>query len=336
VKKVKLSFAKGLEVEFVNRERAVEQIYSFGERGTRFPIVVFGPEGCGKSAWLKQAVEIFREQGFEVIYTDFIHREFIVHTNIKDVTERLIEIASEVTGSTIFKLADTIISLAKDLLRKWRKKKIALLIDEVFQAIGLDKAEVYVKSLLNLIEYPPESYENIVIIVATSEGLSRWRISRHLWALTMPMWNMSKKGFEELYEKIPKPKPSFEEIWRLTGGNPRILSMLFESMWNANTITSILVEEKRLTQSFVNRWRNVLEKAVEDPDILWNFDASEEPVKELIERNLVVYFLRERSPELWIDQPPPDKDPELGVGRHVAWQTPLHREAVRKALDMYR
>jgi hypothetical protein len=69
---------------------------------------------------------------------------------------------------------------------------------------------------------------------------------------------------------------------------------------------------------------------------LWNFDASEEPVKELIERNLVVYFLRERSPELWIDQPPLDKDPELGVGRHVAWQTPLRREAVRKALNMYR
>jgi len=69
---------------------------------------------------------------------------------------------------------------------------------------------------------------------------------------------------------------------------------------------------------------------------LWNFDVSEEPVKELIERNLVVYFLRERSPELWIDQPPPDRDPELGVGRHVAWQTPLRREAVRKALDMHR
>jgi len=109
----------------------------------------------------------------------------------------------------------------------------------------LDKAEVYVKSLLNLIEYPPESYENIVIIVATSEGLSRWRIGRHLWALTMPMWNMSKKDFEELYEKIPKPKPSFEEIWRLAGGNPRILSMLFESMWNANTIILVYLLRKR-------------------------------------------------------------------------------------------
>jgi len=42
-----------------------------------------------------------------------------------------------------------------------------------FQAIGLERAEVYVKSLLNLIEYPPEQYERIVIIVATSEGFSR-------------------------------------------------------------------------------------------------------------------------------------------------------------------
>lgn len=47
-----------------------------------------------------------------------------------------------------------------------------MLVDEVFQGIGLDKAEVYKKMLLNFIEYPSKSYENIVV-VATSEGLSR-------------------------------------------------------------------------------------------------------------------------------------------------------------------
>jgi len=31
-------------------------------------------------------------------------------------------------------------------------------------------------------------------------------------------------------------------------------------------------------------------------------------------------------------KPPPERDLELGVGRRVAWQTPLHREAVRLAL----
>jgi len=39
-----------------------------------------------------------------------------------------------------------------------------------------------------------------------------------------------------------------------------------------------------------------------------------------------------RDPWFWVDEPPPEKDPELGIGRYVAWQTPLHREAVRRAL----
>ena len=336
MKRVKLSFARGLEVEFVDRDRGIEQIYRFSERGTRFPIIVYGPEGCGKSAWLKQAVEIFKEQDFDVIYVDFMHREFIVHTSIKEVGERLAKVVAEASGANILRLAEEIISLVRDLLSAWRRKRIAILVDEVFQAIGLDKVEVYVKSLLNLIEYPPEPYENMVVIVATSEGLSRWRIGRHLWALTMPMWNMYRKGFEELYNRILGSKSSFDDVWRLVGGNPRMLSMLLEGMWNANAITKMFVEEKRLTQSFVNRWRNVFEEAVKDPDTLWRFDAFEDPVKELIERNLIVYFLRDRDPELWVDEPPPEKDPELGIGRYVAWQTPLHREAVRKVLEMYR
>jgi hypothetical protein len=32
------------------------------------------------------------------------------------------------------------------------------------------------------------------------------------------------------------------------------------------------------------------------------------------------------------NQPPPEKDLELCIGKDVAWQTPIHREAVRQAL----
>jgi hypothetical protein len=38
----------------------------------------------------------------------------------------------------------------------------------------------------------------------------------------------------------------------------------------------------------------------------------------------------------WIDEPPRERDPELGVGKYIAWQTPLHREAVKKALEEYK
>jgi AAA+ ATPase superfamily predicted ATPase len=226
--KIKLSFVPGLEVEFVDREKAIKQVEEFTEKGTRFPIVVFGPEGCGKTAWLKQATFILRELGFEAIYIDPLHRDFIAYTDISEAVKRLAEATSEVIGVAQVKLATLALDILKDLISIWRKRRVAILIDEVFQAIGLDKAEIYVKNLLNLIEYPPASYEAIVSIITTSEGITRGKIGRHLWAQLKPMWNMSKSSFEELYEKIPGQKPLFENIWKITGGNPRILAQLYE------------------------------------------------------------------------------------------------------------
>ena len=61
-----------------------------------------------------------------------------------------------------------------------------MLADGVFQVIGIEKAEAYVKSLLNIIEYPPEPYEKVVVVATTSEGVSRARIGRHRWAEIVP------------------------------------------------------------------------------------------------------------------------------------------------------
>ncbi len=58
----------------------------------------------------------------------------------------------------------------------WKRKRIAVLADDVFQAICIEGSEAYVKALLNTIEYLPEPYEKIVVIVATSEGVPRARV----------------------------------------------------------------------------------------------------------------------------------------------------------------
>jgi ABC-type Fe3+/spermidine/putrescine transport system ATPase subunit len=55
VKRIKLELAPGVETEFVDRDRALAQVVEWAERGTRFPVVIFGPEGCGKTAFLRQA-----------------------------------------------------------------------------------------------------------------------------------------------------------------------------------------------------------------------------------------------------------------------------------------
>jgi AAA+ ATPase superfamily predicted ATPase len=330
--KVKLTFTPELEIEFIDRERALKQVEELAEKGTRYPVVVFGPEGCGKSAWLKQAVEILRETGYETLYIDPLHRTFIAYSDIKDIIRKLSEATTEVIGVAEVKLATLVIDAVKELIGIWKKERVAVLIDEVFQAIGLNKAEIYVKSLLNLIEYPPKSYEKIVAIVVTSEGMTRKEIGRHRWASLRPMWNMSRKGFEELYEKIPGPKPEFEDICKLTGGNPDALSKLYQAEWNVNRIINELIKSKEFTSSFIEKWKSWLEEAVKDPDILWRANVPDELVRELIAKNLIVHNMYDRDPWFWIDEPPLEKDLDLGIGKHIAWQTPLHREAVKRAI----
>ena len=171
--------------------------------------------------------------------------------------------------------------------------------------------------------------------MAASEGRSRGEIGKHLWAEILPMWNMPRKGFEELYEQVPGPKPGVEEVWRLTGGNPRVLAQLYEAGWRPEKVVETLAEKKRLALfagSLSGEEREWLRQAVEDPDTL--FARERIPLMEtLVELNLIVDSIPRRESWLWIDRPPPEKDLELGVGRRVAWQTPLHREAVKKALE---
>ena len=330
MKRVKLRFA-GLEVEFADRDRGVQQVLEWADRGSRFPVVVFGPEGCGKTAWLKQAAELLREKGYHVVYVNPLQKEFLAHTDAKEVAKALAEAAFKVSGVGA-ELAYAAFNAARELV-KLKRKNVAVLVDDAFQALGSEKeAALYVKSLLGLIEYPPESYERIVAIAVTSEGLSRREIGRHLWATLMPVWNMPREGFEKLYEQIPGPKLDIEEAWRLTGGNPRVLAQLHEAKWDANEIISQLAKAKNVTAGFATKWRRLLQEAVEDPDALWSAEA-EELANELEARNLIVYNMYDRESWLWVDEPPPEKDLELGIGKRVAWQTPLHREAVRKALE---
>lgn len=334
IERVKLSFVPGLEVEFIDRDRAIEQVFEWGEKSTPYPVVVFGPEGCGKTAWLKQAAEILKKQRFDVIYIDPLRKEFIAYTDIKEVVDKLLGVVADATSYAPIKLADLIIYLANQLLKRWKRKRIAVLADDVFQAIGIERSEAYVKALLNTIEYPPEPYEKIVIIIATSEGVSRARIGRHRWAEIVPMWNMSRKGFEELYNRIPGTKPSFDDVWRLTGGNPDMLRRLYLSEWSTNALIKSLIKLKKLdvfVLSLSSDERSWLCEAVGDPDALYSRERIPLLYK-LLELNLIVDEIEFRDPELWIDEPPPEKELELGIGKLAAWQTPLHREAVKKVL----
>jgi hypothetical protein len=332
VKRIAVEIAPGVETEFVDRDRALAQVVEWAERGTRFPVVIFGPEGCGKTAFLRQAASGLRELGYDVFYLHPLDKVFAAEVDDADVKSLFADLVRKTLEDERWgRLALAVFDLTREILKK-RRRKIAIVADDVFQAIGLDKAAAYVKGLLNMIEHPVYRYENIVVLVATSEGVSKREIGRHFWAVLRPMWNMPQGGFQQLYDKMPEPKPPFEDVWRWTGGNPRMLGRLYTSGWAVGRVAEDVIREKGLTAEFVRRWRRWLEVAVEDPEVLWAGGAPEGLARELEARNLIVYNMYDRDPYFWIDAPPPERDPELGIGKNVAWQTPIHREAVRRAL----
>jgi len=338
MKRIKLAFA-GREVEFIDRERALKQISEWAEKGTWDVHVIYGPEGCGKTALLKQIKMLLEEEfNYYVIYVSPLAkdlREILTYTPmIREIVEEVVKSFPEPYS----KIVDIAITIASRVMRRIRKPKVAVLMDDIFQAIGLEKAEIYTKILLNLIEYPPEEYERIVVIVVSSEGVTWERIGRHRWADIFVMWNMSREVFRMLYEVLPGSKPPFEEIWRTVGGNPRYLARLFKAGWRVESVVNEIAKDKRLghfAASLSRREIDILGEVLEDPDKL--FKRLREPEaqsleKKFIELNMLVEVW-ERDEYGWIDEPPPEKDPELGIGKFYAWQTPLHREAVRRTLQ---
>ncbi|MEM4969614.1 MAG: ATP-binding protein, partial [Sulfolobales archaeon] len=270
MKRIKLRFIDKLEIEFMNRDQALKRVVEWAEKGMINVQVVYGPEGCGKTAWLKQSAELLRELGFDVIYVNPVEREFYAEIGVKDVKNRLLEIVKGATEDTWGRVAWAVIDAAKELIKAGRKK-LAILADDVFQAIGLDRASIYVKGLLGLIEYPPSSYDVIVAVVATSEGVSRNEIGRHRWADILPIWNMSREGFKHLYDQLPGVKPLFDDIWRITGGNPKLLAELYRVGWDVERVLKGVINEKKIDvfiASLDASGRDLLKRAVEDPDVL--------------------------------------------------------------------
>jgi len=334
MKKTRITFANR-EIEFIDREIAIKQIEELTEKGTRFPIVIYGPEGCGKTALFRQIFEILKEHNYATIHVnplaETIEEKLSINKELKNLTR---ELGTYLAGDT-FRLIEKIIELLYTAVKKGMSKRIAILADDIFQATGLDKAELLVKSLLNMIEWPSVRYEKIIILASSSEGITMEKIGRHNWAILRLMWNMSRDEFKQLYNVLPDPKPLFNDIWRLTGGNPRILERLYRSNWKAEEVIEDLLEDKKLIE-FVNSLnsteRELLKLALEDPDILLKRYRETKPlVEQLIEKNLAMR-IRARN-HGWIDIPPPENDLEIGTGKYYAWQTPIHREAVKKALE---
>ena len=335
--RVMLDFAPGLRIRFADRERGLRRVRGLAERGTGLPIVIYGPEGSGKTAFLRQAASILREYSYEVIYIDALAESLGSAVSVTPgLREALRELLRSIVGERIRGIIESVSLLVNEALRRLEKPRIAVLLDDVFQVIGLSRVEAYVKQLLNLIEYPGAEYDRLVVIATSSEGRSRLLLSRHAWSMSLYLWNMDREGFRELYDQLPGDKPSLGIVWRASGGNPRILRALYAMNWSIEDARDWLAEEKSLGTLLRSLRADALEtirllaedpvaaeeKLLRDRELLWL----------LVDHNLVSIIPARREP-LWIDNIPPQRDKALGIGESLAWQTPLHRDAVAHALQ---
>ena len=107
--------------------------------GTRFPVVIHGPEGCGKSAWLRQVAVVLKKQDFDVIYVDVAHKEYIAYTDVREVIDKISEVIADITGYTPIKLADLIILLANQLLKSEGRRELLYSLTRFFKLLELIK-----------------------------------------------------------------------------------------------------------------------------------------------------------------------------------------------------
>jgi len=345
LERVALRFAGG-RVRFADREAALKWFESLAESGGVVPEVIYGPEGAGKTALFRQAFHLLAGKGYGVaLVSPLAERPGERLLLSQELASALGNVAALAYGAPAGRLVELAFEAAYRALRRLLVRRIAVIMDDVFQAVGLGEAERLVKEALNAMKYPDVDYEKIIIVFGSSEGATRFALGRHEWASLRLLWNIGRNGFEELYSQLAGPKPEVEEAWLLTGGNPGSLERLYLKRWKWEAAAAEIAAWRGLglmVRRLTRLQREALREAVEDPDSLYHrlSDAESEEerdevkrlIDELSERNLITLELPPRVEGLWLDNPPPERALELGVGRHVAWQTPLHREAVRLAL----
>jgi len=148
MRRIKLSLVSGLDVDFVDRDVAIQQVIKWAERGTGFPIVVFGPEGCGKTSWLLQSVEVLREAGFDVIYFNPMRRRFEVEVALKPEAARPKRTQASRFGYALARLAWSVIDLAIEAIRRGRGR-LAVIVDDAFQYLDKREAALIIKACSN-------------------------------------------------------------------------------------------------------------------------------------------------------------------------------------------
>ena len=65
----------GYHPRFVDREAELARLHSYAEKGMHAPLLLYGPEGCGKTRLLLELVRRLRGREYLVVYVDALEED---------------------------------------------------------------------------------------------------------------------------------------------------------------------------------------------------------------------------------------------------------------------
>jgi len=344
------------EVRFIDRVEEIRALRGWCSSFRYVPLYLYGPEGCGKTRLLRELVKRFDElMGGDsiAIYVDALEGRDIgralmtsgVLAKSVDIAKLGLRVVSDLIARNIpvgQALSQSLSLIVDEVARRvygrvLHDKYVLIVVDDVTRAVGLDKIEWYVKWVFELMNKLQEEYRPraINVIVSTSEGLSLDLISRHRHASIKLLWNLSREAFKELFTELKPPQNlDFEEVWRLLGGNPgKLVELATWHQWSLNR----MIEEYRVRlfkhlsevkeRGLINELKILVDDITEAEEV--HSREMRNLIRLLEEKNLVIYKYWTTLTGKEFKKP----NPELGIGRYYAWQTPLYREILREIVS---
>ena len=344
-------------VRFVDREDELGALRDWCSRFRYTPLFIYGPEGCGKTRLLREFVKKFDEyfgEGSIAIYIDAMEDRDVDRAvlsslgvcKVVSIARICLETISDLLSASVpigQALSRSISRIVDKVAERLGKKNledsyVLVVIDDVVRAIGLDKVEWYVKYLFETMNKLYEEYRPRAInfIATTSEGVSRRLVAKHRHAEIVLMWNLDRDSFEELFHELKPPDDvKFEDVWQLLGGNPgKLIELADRYSWNIDKMLRYYetrireVVKKIAREGLIDELRHFVEDIVSAEKVL---DRKMSILEDMLEEeNLILYkhwVLLTSRYEIF------DKaQPDIGIGRYYAWQVPMYRELVKKAL----
>ncbi len=314
----------GRGICFSDRELEYKWFLEKIKKYNTLPLIIYGPEGCGKTTLLKYLLYRLDKIDYTTIYINALAENplDILYVNRVDSSTLIGEVAS-LMELPFAKLLSTILSKVVEML--WRRfrgfgKGLVIVIDDVYKAIGLENVERYTKLVYEWItwKFPRYHIDNLLIIITTSEGVSKRILSRHSYLRIVMIWNLDFKGYSEFIEQLNKEIDPWR-LYRVVGGNPRLTIELMEYNWNIELLKRVYKERIIDVIKSLKISKEKLRLLIEDPD------SDSETAYKLEDIGFMIRLLRE---DMLGEKPSVLK--EIGVGREWAWQTPLYRDIVRE------